>query len=80
MALRTQQILAEETTSQRDRPARRQLLRRGADDRLRKAHLRHPEEVEERANNQAYRAGWFQKHIADFAYETALRKQSGESR
>jgi methylmalonyl-CoA mutase cobalamin-binding domain/chain len=22
--------------------------------------------------------GWFQKHIADFAYETALRKQSGE--
>ncbi len=23
------------------------------------------------------RTGWFQKHIADFAYETALRKQSG---
>ena len=22
--------------------------------------------------------GWFQKHIADFAYETALRKQSGD--
>lgn len=22
--------------------------------------------------------GWFQKHIADFAYETALCKQSGE--
>jgi methylmalonyl-CoA mutase N-terminal domain/subunit len=22
--------------------------------------------------------GWFQKHVADFAYETALRKQSGE--
>ena len=22
--------------------------------------------------------GWFQKHIADFAYETALRKQNGE--
>ncbi|MEK9769362.1 MAG: methylmalonyl-CoA mutase family protein, partial [Betaproteobacteria bacterium] len=22
--------------------------------------------------------GWFQKHIADFAYETALRKQSGQ--
>jgi len=22
--------------------------------------------------------GWFQKHIADFAYDTALRKQSGE--
>ena len=22
--------------------------------------------------------GWFQKHIADFAYQTALRKQSGE--
>jgi 2-hydroxyisobutanoyl-CoA mutase large subunit len=22
--------------------------------------------------------GWFQKHIADFAYETALRKQGGE--
>jgi methylmalonyl-CoA mutase N-terminal domain/subunit len=22
--------------------------------------------------------GWFQRHIADFAYQTALRKQSGE--
>jgi methylmalonyl-CoA mutase N-terminal domain/subunit len=27
---------------------------------------------------QLIQEGWFQKHIADFAYETALRKQSGE--
>ena len=59
MALRTQQIIAEETNvTSVDRPARRQLLRRGADDRLREAHLRHPEGGRgTRRNDQADRAG-----------------------
>jgi methylmalonyl-CoA mutase cobalamin-binding domain/chain len=36
-------------------------------------------EVDERGGTvRLIEEGWFQKHIADFAYETALRKQSGE--
>ncbi|WP_275098952.1 methylmalonyl-CoA mutase family protein [Sedimenticola hydrogenitrophicus] len=36
-------------------------------------------EVEERGGTlQLIQEGWFQRQIADFAYETALRKQSGE--
>ena len=36
-------------------------------------------EVEERGGTlKLIQDGWFQRHIADFAYETALRKQSGE--
>lgn len=37
------------------------------------------DEVAERGGTiKLIEEGWFQKHIADFAYETALRKQSGE--
>ena len=37
------------------------------------------DEVEERGGTiKLIEEGWFQKHISDFAYETALRKQSGE--
>jgi methylmalonyl-CoA mutase N-terminal domain/subunit len=37
------------------------------------------DEIEERGGTiRLIEEGWFQKHIADFAYETALRKQSGE--
>ncbi len=37
------------------------------------------EEVEKRGGTvRLIEEGWFQKHIADFAYDTALRKQSGE--
>ncbi len=36
------------------------------------------DEVRERGGTvKLIEEGWFQKHIADFAYETALRKQSG---
>ncbi len=36
-------------------------------------------EIDERGGTiKLIEEGWFQKHIADFAYETALRKQSGE--
>ena len=37
------------------------------------------DEVRERGGTvKLIEEGWFQKHIADFAYETALRKQSGQ--
>ncbi|MDA0261815.1 MAG: methylmalonyl-CoA mutase family protein [Proteobacteria bacterium] len=37
------------------------------------------DEIEERGGTiKLIEEGWFQQHIADFAYETALRKQSGE--
>jgi methylmalonyl-CoA mutase cobalamin-binding domain/chain len=37
------------------------------------------DEVSERGGTvKLIEEGWFQKHIADFAYETALRKQSGQ--
>ena len=37
------------------------------------------EEIENRGGTlKLIEEGWFQKQIADFAYETALRKQSGE--
>ena len=36
-------------------------------------------EIEERGGTlKLIEEGWFQKQIADFAYETALRKQSGD--
>ena len=37
------------------------------------------EEVEKSGGTiRLIQEGWFQRHIADFAYETALRKQSGD--
>ncbi len=37
------------------------------------------DEIDERGGTiKLIEEGWFQKHIADFAYDTALRKQSGE--
>ncbi len=37
------------------------------------------EEIDQRGGTiKLIEEGWFQKHIADFAYETALRKQSGQ--
>lgn len=37
------------------------------------------DEVKERGGTvKLIEEGWFQKHIADFAYDTALRKQSGQ--
>lgn len=37
------------------------------------------DEIEERGGTiKSIEEGWFQQHIADFAYETALCKQSGE--
>ena len=80
MALRTQQILAEETnvTSVIDPLGGSYYVEALTTDYEKKIFeiLR---EVEERGGTiKLIEQGWFQKHIADFAYETALRKQSGE--
>jgi len=80
MALRTQQIIAEETnvTNVIDPLGGSYYVEALTTDYEKKIFeiLR---EVEERGGTvKLIEQGWFQKHIADFAYETALRKQSGE--
>ncbi|MGE5336407.1 MAG: methylmalonyl-CoA mutase family protein [Gemmatimonadota bacterium] len=80
MALRTQQIIAEETnvTNVIDPLGGSYYVESLTTDYERKIFeiLR---EVDERGGTiRLIEQGWFQKQIADFAYETALRKQSGE--
>ena len=80
MALRTQQIIAEETnvTSVID-PLGGSYYVEALTTEYEKRIFDILEEVEERGGTiRLIEQGWFQKHIADFAYETALRKQSGE--
>jgi len=80
MALRTQQIIAEETnvTSVIDPLGGSYYVEALTTD-YEKRIFDLLKEVEERGGTiRLIEQGWFQKHIADFAYETALRKQSGE--
>jgi methylmalonyl-CoA mutase N-terminal domain/subunit len=80
MALRTQQILAEETnvTNVIDPLGGSYYVEALTTDYEKKI-FEILKEVEERGGTiKLIEQGWFQKHIADFAYETALRKQSGE--
>jgi methylmalonyl-CoA mutase N-terminal domain/subunit len=80
MALRTQQIIAEETnvTSVIDPLGGSYYVEALTTDYERRI-FDILKEVEERGGTiRLIEQGWFQKHIADFAYETALRKQSGE--
>jgi methylmalonyl-CoA mutase cobalamin-binding domain/chain len=80
MALRTQQIIAEETnvTSVID-PLGGSYYVEALTTEYEKRIFDILKEVEERGGTiKLIEQGWFQKHIADFAYETALRKQSGE--
>lgn len=80
MALRTQQIIAEETnvTSVID-PLGGSYYVEALTTEYEKKIFEILREVEERGGTiKLIEQGWFQKHIADFAYETALRKQSGE--
>ena len=80
MALRTQQIIAEETnvTNVID-PLGGSYYVEALTTEYEKKIFDILKEVEERGGTiKLIEQGWFQKHIADFAYETALRKQSGE--
>ncbi len=80
MALRTQQIIAEETnvTSVID-PLGGSYFVEALTTEYEKKIFEILKEVDERGGTiKLIEQGWFQKHIADFAYETALRKQSGE--
>jgi methylmalonyl-CoA mutase N-terminal domain/subunit len=80
MALRTQQIIAEETnvTSVIDPLGGSYYVEALTTD-YEKRIFDILKEVDERGGTiKLIEQGWFQKHIADFAYETALRKQSGD--
>ena len=81
IALRTQQIIAEETnvTSVVD-PLGGSLLRREPDHRVREAASSRSSTRSTRRGGtiKLIEEGWFQQQIADFAYDTALRRQSGD--
>jgi methylmalonyl-CoA mutase N-terminal domain/subunit len=80
MALRTQQIIAEETNvTQVTDPLGGSYFVESLTTEYEKRILEILEEVNARGGTiKLIQEGWFQRHIADFAYETALRKQSGE--
>jgi methylmalonyl-CoA mutase N-terminal domain/subunit len=80
MALRTQQIIADETnvTSVIDPLGGSYYVEALTTD-YEKRIFEILQEVDQRGGTiTLIEQGWFQKQIADFAYETALRKQSGE--
>jgi methylmalonyl-CoA mutase N-terminal domain/subunit len=81
MALRTQQIIAEEThvTDVID-PLGGSYYVESLTTEYEKRIFDVLEEIEERGGTiKLLQEGWFQKHIADFAYDTALRRQSGDN-
>lgn len=80
MALRTQQVIAEETNvTQVVDPLGGSYYVESLTTEYEKRIFDILDEVEERGGTlKLIQEGWFQRHIADFAYETALRKQSGE--
>jgi methylmalonyl-CoA mutase N-terminal domain/subunit len=81
MALRTQQIIAEEThvTDVID-PLGGSYYVETLTSEYEKRIFEILQEIEERGGTiKLIQEGWFQKHIADFAYDTALRRQSGEN-
>lgn len=80
MALRTQQVIAEETNvTQVIDPLGGAYYVEALTTEYETRIFAILKEVEDNGGTLKMIAdGWFQKHIADFAYETALRKQSGE--
>lgn len=80
MALRTQQVIAEESNvTQVVDPLGGSYYVETLTSEYEKRIFAILEEVEERGGTlKLIQDGWFQRHIADFAYETALRKQSGD--
>ena len=82
MALRTQQIIAEETnvTNVVDPLGGSYYLETLTDEYERRI-FEILDEIDERGGTvKLIEEGWFQQHIADFAYETALNKQSANGR
>lgn len=80
MALRTQQVIADETnvTNVVD-PLGGSYYVEALTNEYEKRIFEILAEIDEKGGTiKLIEEGWFQKHIADFAYETALRKQSGE--
>ncbi|MDL1861572.1 methylmalonyl-CoA mutase [Betaproteobacteria bacterium PRO7] len=80
MALRTQQIIAEESnvTNVVD-PLGGSYFVEALTTEYERRIFDILKEIDERGGTiRLIEQGWFQKHIADFAYETALRKQSGD--
>ncbi len=80
LALRTQQVIAEETNvTQVVDPLGGSYYVEALTNEYEKRIFAILKEVEELGGTiKLIEEGWFQKHIANFAYETALRKQSGE--
>jgi methylmalonyl-CoA mutase N-terminal domain/subunit len=80
MALRTQQVIAEETNvTQVVDPLGGSYFVEVLTTEYEKRIFDILDEVGQRGGTlKLIQEGWFQRHVADFAYETALRKQSGE--
>jgi len=80
MALRTQQVIAEETNvTQVTDPLGGSYYVETLTTEYEKRIFEILEEIEERGGTlKLIQEGWFQRQIADFAYETVLRKQSGD--
>jgi methylmalonyl-CoA mutase N-terminal domain/subunit len=80
IALRTQQVIAEESNvTQVVDPLGGSYYVESLTNEYEKRIFATLAEIEERGGTlKLIEEGWFQKQIADFAYETALRKQSGE--
>jgi len=79
MALRTQQVIAEESNiTQVVDPLGGSYYVEALTTEYEKKIFEILEDVEKRGGTlKLIQEGWFQRQIADFAYETALRKQSG---
>jgi methylmalonyl-CoA mutase cobalamin-binding domain/chain len=80
MALRTQQVVAEETNvTQVVDPLGGSYFVEALTTEYESRIFETLKEIDEHGGTlQLIKEGWFQRHIADFAYKTALRKQSGE--
>ena len=80
MALRTQQIIAEETNvANVVDPLGGSYYLEALTNEYERGIFAILDEIDERGGTvKLIEEGWFQQHIADFAYETALARQSGE--
>jgi methylmalonyl-CoA mutase N-terminal domain/subunit len=80
LALRTQQVIAEESNvTQTTDPLGGSYYVEALTTDYEKRIFEILKDVDERGGTiKLIKEGWFQQQVADFAYETALRKQSGE--